>query len=48
MRFTPTIAAAILAFAATGVIAAPLPQLAGEGSACDSVLTQTDNGVGHG
>jgi hypothetical protein len=23
-------------------------QLAGEGSACDSVLTQTDNGVGHG
>jgi hypothetical protein len=48
MRFTSAIAAAILAFTATGVLAAPLPQLAGEGSAADSILTDTDNGVGFG
>ncbi|KXT04595.1 hypothetical protein AC578_8682 [Pseudocercospora eumusae] len=48
MHFTSAIAAAILAFSATGVLAAPVPQLAGEGAACNSVLSQTDNGVGHG
>lgn len=48
MRFTTSITAAILAFTATGVLAAPLPQLAGEGAACNSVLSQTDNGVGYG
>jgi hypothetical protein len=30
------------------VIAAPIPQLAGEGAACDSILSSTDNGVGYG
>lgn len=29
------------------VLAAPVPQLAGEGSACNSILSSTDNGVGH-
>ncbi|KAF7186421.1 hypothetical protein HII31_12217 [Pseudocercospora fuligena] len=48
MHFTSAIAAAILAFSATGVLAAPVPQLAGEGAACNSVLSQTDNGVGYG
>ncbi|KAF2480916.1 hypothetical protein BDY17DRAFT_202518 [Neohortaea acidophila] len=48
MRFTTSIAAAILAFAATGVLAAPLPQLAGFGSGSDSIFTDTDNGVGYG
>ncbi|EME85526.1 uncharacterized protein MYCFIDRAFT_18549, partial [Pseudocercospora fijiensis CIRAD86] len=33
---------------ATGVLAAPVPQLAGEGAACNSVLSSTDNGVGYG
>lgn len=48
MHFTPAIAAVILAFAATNVLAAPLPQLAGEGAACDSIFSSTDNGVGYG
>jgi len=30
------------------VLAAPIPQLAGEGAACNSVLSSTDNGVGYG
>jgi len=30
------------------VLAAPVPQLAGEGSACNSILSSTDNGVGYG
>ena len=48
MRFTPTLAALILAFATTHILALPTPQIAGEGSACNSVLTSTDNGVGYG
>lgn len=48
MHFTKAIAAAILAFSATGVLAAPLPQLAGEGAAANSILTGTDNAVGYG
>jgi hypothetical protein len=39
------ILATLQAFAA---IAAPIPQLAGEGSACNSALSSTDNGVGYG
>ena len=30
------------------VLAAPIPQLAGEGAACNSILSSTDNGVGYG
>ena len=48
MRFAISVAAAILAFTFSGVLAAPLPQLAGEGAACNSVLSSTDNGVGYG
>jgi hypothetical protein len=48
MRFTSTLAALILGFATTNILALPTPQIAGEGSACDSVLTSTDNGVGYG
>ena len=48
MLFTSTIAAAVLAFCATGILAAPLPQLAGTGAAAGSILTDTDNGVGYG
>lgn len=48
MHFTNTIAAAILAFSTAGVFAAPLPQLAGEGSACNSIITAVDNGLGYG
>lgn len=48
MRLTASIAAAILAFTATGVLAAPVPQLAGEGAAANSILSSTDNGVGYG
>jgi hypothetical protein len=48
MHMNKAIAAAILAFCASGVIAAPLPQLAGEGAAADSIISQTDNGVGYG
>ena len=32
----------------TAVIAAPTPQLAGEGQAADALFTDTDNGVGYG
>lgn len=48
MHFAPVIATAILAFSATTIVAAPFPQLAGEGAACDSILSSTDNGVGYG
>jgi len=47
MQFTPFIASAILLFSAT-VLAAPLPQLAGEGAALNSVFSSTDNGIGYG
>lgn len=38
----------LAAFQAFTAIAAPIPQLAGEGAACNSVLSSTDNGVGYG
>ena len=47
MYFTPAIATAIIVFA-TGALAAPVPQLAGEGAAANSILSSTDNGVGFG
>ncbi|KAK0933799.1 hypothetical protein LTR29_014602 [Friedmanniomyces endolithicus] len=47
-QFTTAIAAAILAFASVQVIAAPVPQLAGEGAAANSILSSTDNGIGFG
>jgi HPt (histidine-containing phosphotransfer) domain-containing protein len=48
MHMNKAIAAAILAFCASSVIAAPLPQLAGEGAAANSIISDTDNGVGYG
>ena len=47
MQFTPVIASAILLFS-SAVLAAPLPQLAGEGAALNSIFSDTDNGVGYG
>jgi hypothetical protein len=47
MYFTPAIASLIIVFA-TGALAAPVPQLAGEGAAANSILSDTDNGVGYG
>jgi hypothetical protein len=47
----PSITKSLLLLAALQVftsIAAPIPQLAGEGAACNSVLSSTDNGVGYG
>lgn len=38
----------LAAFQVFTALAAPIPQLAGEGAACDSVLSSTDNGVGYG
>jgi hypothetical protein len=38
----------LAAFQAFTALAAPIPQLAGEGAACNSVLSSTDNGVGYG
>jgi len=38
----------LAAFQAFTAVAAPIPQLAGEGAACDSALSSTDNGVGYG
>lgn len=38
----------LAAFQAFTTLAAPIPQLAGEGSACNSLLSSTDNGVGYG
>jgi len=46
MYFNAVIASAILAFA-TGALAAPVPQLAGEGAAANSILSGTDNAVGY-
>jgi len=48
MHFNSAIVAAILAFCASGVLAAPLPQLAGEGAAANSILSGTDTAVGLG
>lgn len=48
MRFTLGLAAGLVGFATTGVLAIPVPQLAGEGAACNSALSSTDNGVGYG
>jgi hypothetical protein len=47
MQLTPVIASAILLFSTT-IFAAPLPQLAGEGAALNSIASSTDNGVGFG
>ncbi|OQO13283.1 hypothetical protein B0A48_01511 [Cryoendolithus antarcticus] len=47
MQFTQAIASAILLFAATG-LTAPVPQLAGESAAANSILSGTDNAVGYG
>jgi len=46
MYFNAVIASAVLAFA-TGALAAPVPQLAGEGAAANSILSGTDNAVGY-
>jgi hypothetical protein len=46
MYFNTVVASAILAFA-TGALAAPVPQLAGEGAAANSILSGTDNAVGY-
>lgn len=48
MHFNPAIAAGLLAFNSSGVIAAPMPQLASEVFACNYVLSCTDNSVGYG
>jgi hypothetical protein len=47
MHFTPVIASAVLLFSTT-ILAAPLPQLAGEGAALNSIFSSTDNGIGYG
>jgi hypothetical protein len=47
MHFTSVIASAVLLFSTT-VLAAPLPQLAGEGAALNSIFSSTDNGIGYG
>jgi hypothetical protein len=47
MHFTPVIASAVLLFSTT-VLAAPVPQLAGEGAALNSIFSSTDNGIGYG
>jgi hypothetical protein len=47
----PSITKSLLLLAALQAfttLAAPIPQLAGEGAACNSVLSSTDNGVGYG
>ncbi|GAB7323478.1 hypothetical protein MBLNU13_g05925t1 [Cladosporium sp. NU13] len=47
MYFNAKVASAIILFA-SGALAAPVPQLAGEGAAANSILSSTDNGVGYG
>jgi hypothetical protein len=47
MFFNAKVASAILLFT-SGVLAAPVPQLAGEGAAANSILSGTDNAVGYG
>ena len=47
MQFTPVIASVILLFS-SAILAAPLPQLAGEGAALNSIASSTDNGIGFG
>lgn len=37
----------LAAFQALTALAAPVPQLGGEGAACGSVLSDTDNAVGY-
>jgi hypothetical protein len=43
--FTKTLLAILLA---TSVAAIPVPQLAGEGAAANSILSETDNAIGYG
>jgi len=45
MQLTAVLTMAVLA---TSVFGVPVPQLAGEGAACDSILSSTDSGVGYG
>jgi hypothetical protein len=47
MYFNAKVASAIILFTSGG-LAAPVPQLAGEGAAANSILSSTDNGVGFG
>jgi len=47
MQLNQLIASAILLFSTTA-LAAPVPQLAGEGAALDSIFSSTDNGIGYG
>jgi len=47
MHFTPVLASTILLFT-TAAFAAPVPQLAGEGAAANSILSSLDNGLGYG
>ncbi|KAH7380126.1 hypothetical protein BKA66DRAFT_442445 [Pyrenochaeta sp. MPI-SDFR-AT-0127] len=45
----PSLSKAIISLVlATAVLAAPTPQLAGEGAAANSIFSSTDNGVGYG
>lgn len=47
MYFNAKVASAIILFT-SGALAAPVPQLAGEGAAANSILSSTDNGVSFG
>lgn len=44
MYFSVALLSAVLA---STVVALPVPQLAGEGAACNAILSDTDNGVGY-
>lgn len=44
MYFNAKVASAIILFT-SGALAAPVPQLAGEGAAANSILSSTDNGT---
>ena len=44
----PSLSQSFLFALFTTTLALPTPQLAGEGAACNSILSQTDNGIGYG
>ncbi|USW54753.1 hypothetical protein Slin15195_G080720 [Septoria linicola] len=48
MHSTPAIVVAIIAYCSNVVLAAPIPQIGGEGQACGAILSDTDNAVGYG
>ncbi|KAI5366551.1 hypothetical protein Slin14017_G041910 [Septoria linicola] len=48
MRSTPAIVVAIIAYCSNVVLAAPIPQIGGEGQACGAVLSDIDNAVDYG